>query len=64
MAATDSTDKDKTLREEATVDYAMSEFGILLPVQTTQRELRAGAEVAENKFSYGDFHRFESRPPE
>ena len=65
MTAADSgTGKDKTLREEATVDYAMSEFGTLLPVETTQRELRAGEEVAENKFSYGDFHRFESRPPE
>lgn len=65
MTATDSNaDKDKTLREEATVDYAMSEFGTLLPVETTQRELRAGEEVAQNKFSYGDFHRFESRPLE
>jgi hypothetical protein len=63
MTATDSsTDKDKPLREEATVDYAMSEFGTLLPVETTQRELRAGEEVAENKFSYRDFHRFEGRP--
>jgi len=65
MTATDSgTDKDKTLREEATVDYAMSAFGTLLPVETTQRELRAGEEVAENKFSYSDFHRLESRPRE
>jgi hypothetical protein len=63
MTATDGSD-DKTLREEATVDYAMSEFGTLLPVETTQRELRAGEEVAENKFSYRDFHRFESRPAE
>ncbi len=63
MTATDGSD-DKTLREEATVDYAMSEFGTLLPVETTQRELRAGEEVAENRFSYRDFHRFESRPAE
>jgi len=63
MTATDGSD-DKTLREEAMVDYAMSEFGTLLPVETTQRELRAGEEVAENKFSYRDFHRFESRPAE
>jgi hypothetical protein len=33
-------------------------------VETTQRELRAGEEVAENKFSYRYFHRFESRPVE
>jgi hypothetical protein len=63
MTASDGSD-DKALREEATVDYAMSEFGTLLPVETTQRELRAGEEVAENKFSYRYFHRFESRPVE
>jgi hypothetical protein len=57
MAATDSS-TDKTLREEATVDYAMSEFGTLLPVETTHRELRAGVEVEENKFTYTEFHRF------
>ncbi len=57
MAATDST-TDKTLREEATVDYAISEFGALLPVETTHRELRSGVEVAENKFTYAEFHRF------
>lgn len=51
-------DGDKSLREEATVDYAMSEFGTLLPVETTHRELRSGTEVEENKFTYGEFHRF------
>ena len=63
MTATDNS-TDKALREEAMVDYAMSEFGTLLPVQATQRELRAGEEVAENKFSYREFHRFEARPAE
>jgi hypothetical protein len=57
MAATDSS-TDKTLREEATVDYAMSEFGTLLPVETTHHELRSGVEVEENKFTYTHFHRF------
>jgi len=33
-------------------------------VETTQRELRSGEEAAVNKFSYSDFHRFESRPAE
>jgi len=61
MTATDDT-KGKNLREEATVDYAMSEFGTLLPVETTQRELHSGEEVAENKFSYSDFHRFGTKP--
>jgi hypothetical protein len=65
MTATDnSNDKDKPLREEATIDYAMSKFGTLLPVETTQRELRGGEEVAENQFSYRDFHRFEGLPAE
>jgi hypothetical protein len=57
MAATDSS-TDKTLREEATVDYALSEYGTLLPVETTHRELRSGVEVEENKFTYSEFHRF------
>lgn len=57
LAATDSS-PEKTLREEATVDYAMSEFGALLPVETTHRELRSGVAVAENKFIYTDFHRY------
>ncbi|MDP9115233.1 MAG: hypothetical protein M3O20_16325 [Acidobacteriota bacterium] len=57
MAATDSS-TDKTLREEATVDYAMSEFGTLLPVESTHRELRSGVEVEENRFTYSEFHRF------
>jgi hypothetical protein len=61
MTATDET-KGKSLREEASVDYAMSEFGTLLPVETTQRELHSGDEVAENKFTYSDFHRFATKP--
>jgi hypothetical protein len=61
MTATDSS-TDKTLREEAIVDYAMSEFGTLLPVEATLRELRGGEEVAENKFSYRDFQRFARQP--
>jgi hypothetical protein len=55
-AIDDST--DQTLREEATVNYAMSEFGTLLPVETTHRELRSGQEAAENQFTYRNFHRF------
>jgi hypothetical protein len=48
----------QALREEASVDYAMSEFGVLLPVQTLHRELNAGKVTAENKFVYSDFHKF------
>jgi hypothetical protein len=40
----------------------MSEFGTLLPVETTQRELHSGEEVAENKFIYSGFHRFAAKP--
>jgi hypothetical protein len=64
MTAIDSSTEKEPLREEATVDYAMSAFGTLLPVETTHREVRGGEEVAQNKFSYRDFHRFESRPAE
>jgi hypothetical protein len=46
------------LREEATVDYAMSAYGALLPVSTAHRELRGGNTVAENQFTYTDFHKF------
>jgi hypothetical protein len=31
-----------------------------LPFWTEHRELRAGKVVAENKFSYSDFHKFDA----
>jgi hypothetical protein len=46
------------LREEAAVTYAMSSYGALLPVSTDHRELRGGKAVAENRFTYSDFHKF------
>ncbi|MBZ5604278.1 MAG: hypothetical protein LAO79_18405 [Acidobacteriia bacterium] len=46
------------LREEAAVTYAMSPYGALLPVSTEHREMRGGKVVAENHFSYTEFHRF------
>ena len=48
------------IREEASVDYAMSTYGALLPFWTEHRELRAGKAVAENKFSYADFRKFDT----
>lgn len=45
-------------RQEATVDYAMSGYGVLLPVRTDQRELRDGQVFAENHFTYSGFRRF------
>ena len=46
------------VREEASVEYAMSPFGALLPFFTEHHELRGATVVAENKFSYTDFHKF------
>ena len=51
-------DGPAAIREEAAVTYAMSDFGALLPVSTEHRELRGGKVVAENHFSYIDFHKF------
>ena len=52
-----ATSKDD-IREEASVDYAMSPYGALLPFWTEHHELRGGKVVAENKFSYSEFHKF------
>jgi len=46
------------VREEASVDYAESAFGTILPFRTEHRELRGGKVVVENQFSYSDFHKF------
>jgi hypothetical protein len=46
------------LREEATVDYELSRFGVLLPASTLHRELRGGTMVTENHFIYSGFHKF------
>jgi hypothetical protein len=46
------------LREEAAVTYKMSDFGALLPTSTEHQELRNGKVVAQNRFTYTDFHKF------
>ena len=46
------------VREEAAVEYFMSDYGVLLPVSTEHRELRAGKVVAENLFAYRSFKKF------
>jgi hypothetical protein len=56
--ATSQGEGPQAVREEASVDYAMSPYGALLPFWTEHRELRGGKVVAENKFSYTDFHKF------
>jgi hypothetical protein len=58
MTATDDGSDDQILREEATVEYDLSEFGAVLPVHVQHREFRAGQLVAENTFDYSDFHKF------
>lgn len=47
-----------TMREEAEVNYAMSQFGIILPTSIQHRELKSGQLVAENDFRYQEFHKF------
>jgi hypothetical protein len=51
-------DGGEQVREEAVVEYTMSQHGALLPTSTEHRELRAGQLVAENHFTYGEFKRF------
>ncbi len=46
------------VKEEASIDYAMSEYGALLPVKTEHRETRGGKIAAENDFSYSGFKKF------
>lgn len=53
-----SGDLPNSLREEAAVNYKMSDFGALLPSSTEHQELRNGHVVARNQFTYSAFHRF------
>ncbi len=46
------------VKEEASIDYAMSPYGALLPVKTEHRETRAGKIAAENNFFYANFKKF------
>jgi len=55
---TSSGEGKDAVREEATVDYELSRFGVLLPVSTLHRELHGGLLVTENHFMYSDFHKF------
>jgi hypothetical protein len=51
-------DRDQQYRQEATVEYAKSPFGIMMPVRVEQREFVGARAVSENKFTYADFHKF------
>jgi len=50
------------VREEARVDYVMSQWGTLVPQLAEHRELRAGHVVAENRFEYAPFHKLGANP--
>jgi hypothetical protein len=47
-----------TRRDEASVDYAMSSHGVILPAIVVHREFANGSMVAENTFQYSIFKRF------
>jgi hypothetical protein len=57
MSAAQGVEPDR-IKEEATIDYAMSPYGALLPVKTVHRESRGGKVDAENRFSYANFKKF------
>ena len=45
---------------EATVQYVMSPYGVLLPSTIEQQELRDGQVTSESKFVYANFHKFQT----
>jgi hypothetical protein len=57
MVATQGVEPNR-VQEEATIDYAMSAHGALLPVKTQHRETRGGKVTAENQFVYSNFKKF------
>jgi hypothetical protein len=46
------------IREQAVVEYTMSDYGAVLPVSTEHHESRGGKVEAENLFTYGSFKKF------
>lgn len=57
MVATQTEAPDRA-KEEASIDYAMSDYGALLPQKTEHRETRWGKIDAENEFRYSNFKKF------
>lgn len=47
-----------TVREEASVDYASSSFGALVPSAINHKEVAGGQLRVQNTFLYSDFHKF------
>jgi hypothetical protein len=54
-------DSTPRTREEATVDYARSAMGALLPVQIEQVEIRGDEVTSESIFDYGNFQKLNAR---
>lgn len=48
------------IREEASVDYVQSPFGVLAPSAVDHKELVGGQLMVQNSFLYKDFHEFGS----
>ncbi|HLJ18240.1 MAG TPA: hypothetical protein VKV15_27360 [Bryobacteraceae bacterium] len=48
----------KGVREQAQVDYVMTQYGFELPISVVHSEYRARGPVAENRFQYSNFKRF------
>jgi len=57
MVATQGQEPDR-VKEEASIDYAMSAYGALLPLKTQHQETRGGKITAENQFVYSNFKKF------
>lgn len=57
MSAAQGLGEDR-VKEEASIDYAMSQFGALLPLKTEHRETRGRKITAENQFVYSTFKKF------
>ena len=51
-------DGASSVREEASVDYASSPFGVLVPAAVDHKEFLGGQLSVQNSFVYKDFHRF------
>jgi hypothetical protein len=54
------TESEEGLREDATVQYLMSEYGVMLPASVEHQELRDGRLISDSKFTYANFHKFEA----
>lgn len=47
-----------TVREEASVDYTPTQFGVLVPAAVDHKELAGGQLMIQNSFIYKNFHKF------